>query len=122
MDGSDLVSRVGELAGIDPDDAKRALRATIASLAEALSTDEADALGRELPDSLRPLVRGHAMAMPLDRAGLFENAGVRESVDIGFAIEHTACVCRALAENMSPELRARMQQHLPRLASLFETS
>ena len=122
MEWTELTASVGVLAGIEHDDAARALRATTSSIVEALSTDEADALSRELPVELRPLVRGHAMAVPLDPAALFEHVAVRESVDLGFAIEHAECVCRALAERMSPELRARLQRHLPRLAPLFEVS
>jgi uncharacterized protein (DUF2267 family) len=121
MDWAKLVSRVEALAGIGREDAERALRATTSSLVEALSSDEADALFRELPEELCPLVRGHALAVPLDRAAFFENAAIRESVEIGFGIEHAECACRALAERMSPDLRERLQRHLPRLASLFET-
>ncbi len=119
MDWMELVSRVEGLAGISREDAVRALRAVTSSLVEALSTDEADALARELPQELRSLVRGRAMAVPLDRAAFLEHVAIRESVDLGFAIEHGECACRALAEQMSLELRARLQRNLPRLESLF---
>ena len=120
MESADLISRVVDLSGISTEQARRALHATTSSLIEALSSDEAEALERELPAELRALVRGHAMEMPLDPNALFANAGIREAVEIGFAVEHGQCVCRALAEQMSPDLRARLQRHLPKLAPLFE--
>ena len=120
MNRHDLVSRISELAGIDSGAAERALRATISTLVEALASDEADALGRELPSDLRSLIHGHAMAMPLDREALVANVAVREATELGFATEHAACACRALSEQLSPELRARLVRHLPRLAPLLD--
>jgi uncharacterized protein (DUF2267 family) len=120
MEWSELTATVAARAGMERSDAKRAVRATISSLVEALSTDEADALGRELPLELKPLVDGRAGGLPLARAALFERVAMRESVDVGFAVEHAECVCGALAEQMSPELRGRLQRHLPDLASLFD--
>jgi hypothetical protein len=60
------------------------------------------------------------MSMPLGRDAFVEHVAVREAVAVGFAIEHAECACRALAEQVSPELRSRLQRHLPRLASFFE--
>jgi uncharacterized protein (DUF2267 family) len=120
MEGSDLFAAVEAQAGLDRHAAERAVRATLASIAEALSSDEADALCRELSPDLRPLVARHALALPLDRTALFAAVAARESVEVGFAVEHAECVCGALAERMSPDLRGRLQRHLPLLASLFE--
>ena len=120
MEWMDLVTRVAELAGVSRGDAERALRATTSSLAEALFTDEAEALSRELPAELRSLARGRAVAAPLGPAALAEQVALREAVALGFAHEHAECACRALAEGMSPDLRARLQRHLPRLESLLD--
>ena len=56
----------------------------------------------------------------LDREALIANVAVREATDLGFATEHAACACRALSEQLSPELRARLVRHLPRLAPLLD--
>lgn len=120
MEGSDLFATVEARAGIDRHAAERAVRATLASVAEALSSDEADALSRELSPDLRPLVQRYALALPLDRNAFFEEVAARELVAVGFAVEHAECVCTVLAERMSPDLRERLQRHLPLLASLFE--
>jgi uncharacterized protein (DUF2267 family) len=120
MEASDLFATVEAHAGIDRHAAERAVRATLASVAEALSSDEADALSRELSPDLRPLVQRHALGLPLDRSAFFAEVAARESVEVGFAVEHAECVCSALAERMSPDLRERLQRHLPLLASLFE--
>ena len=122
MEWEDLVTRVSSCAALDRLGTERAIRATVASLVEALSDDEAEALMRAVPDELRALIAGHALCAPLDRNALFANDAVREAIQIGFAAEHVRCVCSALVERLPNELVVRLCKNLPALAPLFALS
>ena len=58
MDYAEFLSRVEDQAGLDTDDADQAVVATITTLAERISEEEAADLASQLPSELKPQFDG----------------------------------------------------------------
>ena len=57
MDYDGFITTVQQEAAISREEAERAVRATLQTLAERVSGGEAEDVGRQLPDPLRELLR-----------------------------------------------------------------
>ncbi len=115
-----LVSRVAALIGAaTPDDARRALRATLTALGGLLPPAERGTLGAALPRRYKRCVGARRLrAMDVDR--FFALARRGERVAAGFAREHVQVVCRVLGELLSPAARETVVRSLPApIAELF---
>lgn len=56
MDYSELISRIEDQAGLDTEGAEQALAATLSTLAERISEEEAQDLASQLPGEVKPQV------------------------------------------------------------------
>jgi uncharacterized protein (DUF2267 family) len=115
-----FIARVRELTGIDEDQAaRRAARAVTSVMLEQFSTHDRAWLAECLP-------RGVGISAGPPRSAeavqdLYERVAAREGVELGFAVEHTQSVSRALSECLSDEARMHVTQLLPSaVADLFE--
>lgn len=114
MDTRRLLSQVREHAGLrTAREAERAVRATLGAIARALADDDALALSKALPDSLRRWLdpaEGRAIGT-IDE--LYAESQRRERVEPGFAREHVQAVLGVLASELDAELLERIRKHLP---------
>jgi uncharacterized protein (DUF2267 family) len=101
----DLVARVGKLAGLDREQARRATEAVLETLAVRISDGEVKDLEAELPPDLRPaLERGlaesrAARTMSVDE--FFASVAEREGIELEEAERHTRAVFAALRQAIS---------------------
>ncbi len=113
MDGRELEVRVRERAGMRTlEEARRSLAAALGALRCALADDDVRALVGALP------VEPAAMRRPASThvetlEELYAEAQRRERVERAFAMEHVQVVLEVLAEQLDPEIVARLRHHLP---------
>lgn len=117
----EFVARVQELAGFtNGDEADRAIRATLATLAERLVDTEMHALAIELPPPLAEALSRGVYGGDFDLSELYDRVSRREGVALPFGVEHAQVVCRVLAEALSHDALTRLHKELsPPLAELF---
>lgn len=97
-----------------------AAEATLEALGECLPAVDAHDLAAALPPALSGAVQRTGRHGAMTAEQLFERVSRQEEVRLGLAVEHAEAVCEALAEQLEPELRTRLQLHLPgQLAALF---
>ncbi len=109
------------LGSAEADAAGRAPTATLGTLGECLSGEEADDLAAQLPKELKmPLTRQSEDARPLSLEQFFQRVSEREGVGIDVARNHAAAVMKVLGEAASQgELRDVSSQLSPEVASLL---
>jgi uncharacterized protein (DUF2267 family) len=106
---------VEETAGITPEEAERAVRATLSTLAERITRGEADDIAAFLPRELRELVT--SAPEPAEPFGLDEfvrRVAEREGVDEATAYRHAQAVFVALGQAGAPRELRDMAAQLPR--------
>ena len=120
---SDIIRRLREL-GSFPDDAAAvdALSASIRALGAVLTKSEQEALAGALPAELAQILRFSQPWSTTSRPDFFRTAAAYHRVPIPLAIEHTAIVCRALGEILTPTARKRLVRAVPVLARLIKTA
>jgi uncharacterized protein (DUF2267 family) len=120
MQEPDILERICRSAPFSgPDEARRALHATLAALGEQLSDDERALLAGDLPDELgRHLEVARRQVTP-GAATLFRRVARREGTRIGIAVEHAEVVLQALGEVLSRSTVRRLNVHVPELGGLF---
>lgn len=100
--------------------ADKAARATLQTLAERLTEDERHPLAEQLPEPLAQILRAGAHEGDFDLAELYERVQRREGSAISFAVEHTQAVCEVIVEALSEPVLIRLRKHLPEpMAELF---
>jgi uncharacterized protein (DUF2267 family) len=121
VDEAVLIERVAELAGMtEIKDARRAISATLAALAERMPRPEKDLLAEAIPDRWAEMVATTEQGGAVDVEDLVIHVQRREAVPFGFAREHTQVVFRVLAELLPETLLAKLGRALPDdIASLF---
>jgi len=115
VEAKELFLQVRDRAGLQTvREAERAVRATLGSIACALSEDDSRALSAALPRDLGRLLgrRTERAVETLD--GLYGEVERRERVGPGFAREHAQAVLEVLATTLEPEVIERVRKHLPR--------
>jgi uncharacterized protein (DUF2267 family) len=114
IDEDAFVGRVAELAGMTATkDARQAISATLAVLAEQLPPPEKELVADALPGRWAEMVRTTEQRGAIDAEDLFVGVQRREAVRFGFAREHTQVVCRVLAELTPAALLASVVAVLP---------
>lgn len=109
-----FIERVRERAALDSDRAARAaIGATLATLGEGLSRDEAHAVADALPDPFEGMLRQAHFVAPLDAATFYERVRGHEHAPAGMAVEHAVVVCQVLGEALDVETRERLASALP---------
>lgn len=121
MSYEQFLERVMQRAGFEQtEQADKAARATLQTLAERLTKDEKHSLSAELPEPLAQILRTSAHEGDFDLAEFYERVQRREGGTIHFAVEHTQAVCEALAGVLSEPVLVRLRKHLPEpMAELF---
>lgn len=116
-----FLEKVMSRAGFErTEEADKAARATLQTLAERLVEDEKSPLAAELPEPLAQLLSAGAYEGDFDITELYERVRRREGSAIGFAVEHTQAVCEALAGALPEPVLVRLRKHLPEpMAELF---
>jgi uncharacterized protein (DUF2267 family) len=101
--------------------AERAARATLATLGERLTEEEARGVADALPGALARTLRDASYDSDFDDAELYERVRRREGAPAGAAREHAQVVLRALGEVIDDDVRTRVTRALPRsVAELLE--
>lgn len=118
FDTSELLSRVAERAGLEPDDARRAVGAVLHTLAGRIAGSEVRDLISWLPVELHdPLIRGIAESngvartIPLDR--FVQRVAGREGIDPEQAMLHTRAVFATLREAVPEDELRHITGRLP---------
>jgi uncharacterized protein (DUF2267 family) len=105
----ELISRVVLHSGLADERAQAAIVAVLSGLRRQLGAPEAEALADVLPtDFADVLRRGH-----YDGGPVAARVAALEDVPLGQAIEHTASVCRALADLLPDPALVRLRHALP---------
>ncbi|MDB4995548.1 MAG: hypothetical protein JWM74_2980 [Myxococcaceae bacterium] len=106
-------------------EARRAIGATLRTLAERLSPEIVSRLASELPRELAMQLRtprstaGHVRSFAANE--LYARVARREGVTVGFAREHAQAVCTTVARALPEEIVEAVRRDLdPDLALLFE--
>jgi uncharacterized protein (DUF2267 family) len=110
-----FMTTVEQAAGITREQADRAVRATLETLAERITAGEADDIALFLPPEVRPLVTvapPEAEAFGLDE--FVRRVAEREGVDERTARDHARAVFVALGEAVAPGELRDMAAQLPR--------
>jgi uncharacterized protein (DUF2267 family) len=98
-----FLAEVEQQAPASREEAERAVRATLQTLAERISTGEAQDLARQLPPEVRPLLDGDGDAEPFTLPEFLRRVAEREGVDLPTAERHAAAVFAALGLAVSRE-------------------
>lgn len=119
MDAAEFWRRVGDDGGLSTDEARRATRAVLQTLALRLSGDEVDHLAGVLPPELRDVLEDAKAASRrrTRRMGLgefVERVADREGVPSEDAREHASAVLSTLAQVLSEQDLADLSAELPR--------
>ena len=114
MQESELIDDVMRRGGLaQRSDAERAVRATLTTLGERLTREEAQAVATALPSSWAGWLLDAGYDGDFDAAELYERVRRREGTSAGFAREHAQVVVRALGDRLADETRRRLEQALP---------
>jgi uncharacterized protein (DUF2267 family) len=109
-----FVSLVQEKARASRDDAERAIRATLETLAERLSAGQARDIAAQLPLELAPYVATDSGAQPFDVDEFIRRVATREGSDVAVAEQHVRAVFAALGRTLSEDEIEDMVAELPR--------
>lgn len=120
MEYRPFIATVEDYAGIDREEAERAVHATLATLAERLAGGEVRDLAAQLPGELRPFLEG---AEPAEAFGVDEflrRIAQREGVPVPTAARHARAVFTALGravghkelKDMASQLRTDFREFI----------
>jgi RND superfamily putative drug exporter len=102
---TDLIERIGARAGVGPDEADRATRAALSTLAERITRKETRALASQLPPRLADQLRRAARRPERFNADEFvHRMGEREGVSDTTARAHARAVLTTLEDNATDRL------------------
>lgn len=111
-----FLGQVGHLARLgSPEEAFRATRRTLETLAELIDGHERLLLAAELPAELRPSLRRRAAGRPerFDSDELLQRLCVREGIALPASVHHTRAVLEVLAQASSPGALEQLKGQLP---------
>lgn len=111
MDTDQILDSVELLAGVDREDARLAVDATLLTLAERVGRTVASELAGGLPGELEPaLTAGPDAAEPFDAEEFARRTAAREDVDPAQGRDHARAVLATLREDVPgvQELRDRL--------------
>jgi uncharacterized protein (DUF2267 family) len=114
MDYETFIALVEKSAQASREEAERAVRATLETLAERLSGGEARDVAAELPPELRPLLEDGRRPEPFDLREFLRRVAEREGVPEDRAVRHARAVFVALGVTLSPDELHDMASELPK--------
>jgi uncharacterized protein (DUF2267 family) len=110
-----FIRTIEQAAGILPEEAERAARATLETLGERITGGEAEDIARFLPRELRPILESaSARAEPFDMEEFVRRVARREGVDEATARRHARAVFVALGRAVAPGELRDMAAQLPK--------
>jgi uncharacterized protein (DUF2267 family) len=110
-----FIRTIEQAAGILPEEAERAARATLETLGERITGGEAEDIARFLPRELRPILESaSALAEPFDMEEFVRRVARREGVDGATARLHARAVFVALGRAVAPGELRDMAAQLPK--------
>jgi uncharacterized protein (DUF2267 family) len=110
-----FIRTIEQAAGILPEEAERAARATLETLGERITGGEAEDIARFLPRELRPILdSASALAEPFDMEEFVRRVARREGVDEATARRHARAVFVALGRAVAPGELRDMAAQLPK--------
>jgi uncharacterized protein (DUF2267 family) len=110
-----FMTMVEQAAGLTPEEAETAVRATLATLTERITRGEADDIAAFLPKELRSLLTDTPEpAEAFDRDEFIRRIAEREGVSFAAAQEHARAVFTALGVAVAPGELRDMAAQLPR--------
>jgi uncharacterized protein (DUF2267 family) len=110
----ELVDGVVRGGLVDEENAKAALRATLAAVAERMTDDERALLAGMLPEDLTAALARRRRGMNGDSAALYERVRRLEHTTASAAREHAQIVLRVFGSLIAEEQRVRLERALPR--------
>jgi uncharacterized protein (DUF2267 family) len=120
MTSEELIEEIAARAGLSGAEAGCVLDAVFETLGERLGRPEVEAIADRMPAEAARMLRDtrYDRAFSLDE--LYRRVAEREGVALGFAVEHTACVCSLVATRLDDATLARLGRALPdKIAALF---
>jgi uncharacterized protein (DUF2267 family) len=114
IDNEEFVTAVADMLGGDRAVAERAIDATLRTLAERLSTEQARHLVELLPPELGPALFHVGRPERLDIDAFVQHTAEREGVDLDTARRHSAVVLAVLARAIGPDEFDRLAATLPK--------
>jgi uncharacterized protein (DUF2267 family) len=114
MDYDQFISAVQDLLDADRDRARRAAEATLQTLADRLSAEQARHLVDLLPPELGPLLFHVGPPERLDVDAFLQRVAEREDVDLATARRHAALVFVALSRAVGPDEFDRIAATFPK--------
>ena len=123
MQYEEFLNRVQDRIGpAQPDEARRAITATLSTLSERISDGEANDLAAQLPQELKePIQRSGEEAEAFSLEEFLRRVGEREGANADTAREHASAVItvlrEAVTEGQLDDIRAQLPQEF---APLFQ--
>jgi uncharacterized protein (DUF2267 family) len=114
MDSDSFITTVARFAGIGQEEAERAARATLQTLAERIAEGEARDLAEQLPPELGPWLATTSGAEPFDVDEFLRRIAEREGVDPEDAERRAKAVFAALGAALSADEFADLTAELPK--------
>ena len=114
MDYDGFIHIVQQDAGVPRDQAERAVKATLSTLAERLSGGEARDIASQLPSELRRLLEDGENAQPFALEEFLRRIAEREGVDPEAAARHARAVFATLGQTVSHDEIYDMASELPK--------
>ncbi len=114
MDHDAFVDAVMRAAAIDRDDAERAVRATLTTLAERISAGEARDLAAQLPPELAPWLNVEERSQRFDVDEFLRRLAARSGADEEAALRRARSVFAVLAQAIEPSEFDDVASELPK--------
>ncbi len=98
---------------VSDDEAEAAIRATLETLSDVLSWEEANALAEQLPEEMASYVRESAAGEDLGLDDFLNRIAYREGVDVEVADIHAQVVLQTVKVSVSPGTVGKVLGRLP---------
>lgn len=105
------VQHLGHMSTMD--EALRATRCTLETLAERLGGNEPEKLGAELPNELKPYLQLHGDVARFDAHTFLARVSEKEGVGLPITVFHVRAVLDVLGQAISPGALEKMKHQLP---------
>lgn len=113
MQYDELIRAVSSRAGIPSEQAERATRATLQTLAERVSEDAASGLASELPEDLEDALRVGSNGQGFDLREFSRRVSEREGVTASEGERHAGAVLATLRDAVTEQRFAALVRQLP---------
>lgn len=113
MEYEAFIKEVQCRAHVRPNEAEKAIRATLEVLAQRLFWNEADHLAHELPSEVKSLLHQIKIKEKFDLNEFYRRVSEREGVEIPVAVRHARAVASVIQDSISPGEMEEVLSQLP---------